>query len=260
MVLHEGHKKVLKAFNILLFVLLYSWILTGCGSSGSNEGSDNEQPTEEADLEQETETEIEEPDISSRYSKLSADGSALPDYAILGACVEDHETGLFWEVKNLDSTSIHYAYWDYSYLTPDNSNIPESFDFGLCLNSISSSDGVYCSVQSHIDNLNAIEYCGYSDWRLPTLSELVSLIKCDADNNQVSTTDCTDPTLDPTIDSDYFPDIGKYVVYSDTWSFEASADDTLSSHWVVTFESGRQVRVSSYTALGVRAVRSTPIE
>ncbi|MFV1872091.1 MAG: DUF1566 domain-containing protein [Oleiphilus sp.] len=253
---------MLKALKISLLVLLFSGFLTACGSSGGgNEGGDNEQSTnEETESEQDTETETEEPHISSRYSKLSADGSVLPDYAILGACVEDHETELFWEVKNLDSTSIHYAYWDYSYLTPDNSNIPESFDFGLCLNSISSSDGVYCSVQSHIDNLNAIEYCGFSDWRLPSLSELISLIKCDADNNQVSTTGCTDPTIDPTIDSDFFPDVGKYVFYSDTWSFEASADDTLSSHWVVTFESGRQVRVSSYTALGVRAVRSASIE
>ena len=91
---------------------------------------------------------------------------------------------------------------------------------------------------------SALHYCedlsraGYSDWRLPTIKELASIVDLSR---------CY-----PAIDTNYFP----YTESSDYWSSTTDAFYT-SDAWVVYFSSGWESRNRKYHTYNyVRAVRS----
>ena len=73
------------------------------------------------------------------FTKLSATGEALPNDATEFSCVRDNHTGLVWETKVNDETSIHHYEWQYSYTTADSAPQLVKDEFGLgreedCLN------------------------------------------------------------------------------------------------------------------------------
>ena len=80
----------------------------------------------------------------SKYTKLDEKGQELPMTAEKWAMVRDNSTGLTWEVKTTDG-SIH-----------DKENV---YDW----------DGAH---NTFINGLNAMQFGGFSDWRLPTTDEL----------------------------------------------------------------------------------------
>ena len=102
------------------------------------------------------------------YTKLDAQGDELPDDAEEWAMVRDNVTGLIWEVKTTDG-SIH-----------DKENTCPWTDF---------SDGQ----NEFTAELNAMGFGGFSDWRIPTIRELVSIVDYDQFN--------------PAINTSYFPNI-----------------------------------------------------
>ncbi|MBI4829971.1 MAG: DUF1566 domain-containing protein [Candidatus Lindowbacteria bacterium] len=60
----------------------------------------------------------------------------------------------------------------------------------------------YAEAQTYVNALNTQHYCGYSDWRLPTIKELYSLIDFRGTDPPPERTDITG--LVPFIDTDYF--------------------------------------------------------
>lgn len=60
----------------------------------------------------------------------------------------------------------------------------------------------YAEAQTYLNTLNAQNYGGYSDWRLPTIKELYSLIDFRGTDPPPEGTDTTGPV--PFIDTDYF--------------------------------------------------------
>lgn len=113
------------------------------------------------------------------YTKLDASGNELPDSADVWAMVRDNVTGLIWENKTNDG-SIHQ--WDNIY------SLVKSY----C-------EGEDCILQTNVPDfiaeLNTSHFGGFSDWRLPTLKELASII--DSGLN---------PGYDnPSINQSYFP-------------------------------------------------------
>jgi uncharacterized repeat protein (TIGR02543 family) len=126
--------------------------------------------------------------------------------------VQDNVTGLIWEVKT-DDGSVHDK--DNTYTWDDAQNV-------------------------FIAELNSANFGGYSDWRLPTIKELASLVNLGKSN--------------PTIDDDYFPNTGMMC----TWSMTPYAHRTdmardacynnghITGHYKTDTRDARAVR-SSYS-------------
>ena len=144
------------------------------------------------------------------YTKLDGNGNPLSDDAPSWVMVRDNVTGLIWENKT-DDGSIH-----------DKDNIYTWHD----------AQAVFTS------SLNNDNFGGHSDWRLPTVKELSSIV------------DSSIPWPDPTINTIYFPN----TQLSHYWSSTNLAYNP-NYAWFVYFGSGY---VSTYNKSGyyyVRAVR-----
>jgi len=119
------------------------------------------------------------------YTKLGHGGVELPDSATIAngwIMTRDNVTGLIWEIKTDDGT-IHdkdniYTWCDHN---PETNGGYE----GSC------GDGT--DTEDFVNALNSANFGGYSDWRLPTVKELSTLV-----NSGV-------PSSGPTIDTTYFP-------------------------------------------------------
>ena len=93
------------------------------------------------------------------YTKLDENGQPLPDSAVSWTMVRDNMTGLIWESKDIRNGSPNYT-------NPhDPDNIYHWYDgvSGTPGNGTTTFDTQY-----FINQLNAEQYGGYDDWRLPT--------------------------------------------------------------------------------------------
>jgi hypothetical protein len=142
------------------------------------------------------------------YTKLDSLGNTLPDTATSWVMVRDSVTGLIWEVKT-DDGSIHDKDNKYTW-----QNAQDVF----------------------IKELNDTVFGGFSDWRIPNLKELASIVNSGRYN--------------PAINTDYFPN----TMSSNYWS-----STTVASHpglaWRVGFSNGDVYYGIKSLALYVRAVR-----
>jgi len=96
--------------------------------------------------------------------------------------------------------------------------------------------GTAVSWQAAIDSCEALSLDGFSDWRLPNLNELISLV----DYGTYS------PSIDPTF---------QYTVSNGYWSSTTHANFA-SYAWGVNFSSGIQGSSSKSTSPYVRCVRA----
>ncbi len=166
------------------------------------------------------------------YTKLDNDGAPLSDAATRWAMVRDDKTGLIWEAKhNMDGVS-HYEDpddADNTYTWYDSTPQTNGGGAGTPGNSNT-------NTETFIKALNKMRLGGYSDWRLPTIQELVGLVKAGAKN--------------PSINTVYFPN----TVPAWYWS---SSTSVLYPHQAlgVGFRYGRDSYNFKYLYGYVRAVR-----
>lgn len=117
------------------------------------------------------------------YTKISGDGSELPDDAELGPglddwrCTRDNQTNLIWEVKlNMPSSLSHFAH-RFTWYSPDVSshggNPGVIGPTHLCNEILEG-----CSTYDLVQTINMPEngLCGAHDWRVPRRRELQSLL------------------------------------------------------------------------------------
>jgi Protein of unknown function (DUF1566) len=124
------------------------------------------------------------------YSKIANNGTVLPASATLGsaptdwACTRDNVTGLIWEVKTTSGLrSQSYTYTWFMTASPDGNN-------GTATGGTCNTAG-RCDTEKFVADVNAGSLCGYTDWRMPKMKELVGI----ADSGR------SNPAIDPT----YFP-------------------------------------------------------
>ena len=145
-------------------------------------------------------------------------------------CVQDNITGLMWEVKVNDSSSL------YNYTWYETDNIKNGGSIGKENGGICSLNK--CDTSNYIKKLNEIGYCGYKDWRLPTYSELLSIVNFDKNT--------------PSIDTEYFP----YTKGIKNYYWTASPiSQQIDLVWIVDFNSGEVLSARKSEKLYVRLVR-----
>lgn len=115
------------------------------------------------------------------FIKLDARGEALGNQAAKWqdggnerdgsnwSCVLDARTGLMWEVKKTATDHFRYGGNTYSWFDEDLAGIAQgTADAGDCNHDA-------CDTAGFIKAVNESALCGYQDWRLPTVTEFLSI-------------------------------------------------------------------------------------
>ncbi|MEI6747292.1 MAG: DUF1566 domain-containing protein [Methylococcaceae bacterium] len=160
------------------------------------------------------------------YTKIANDGSTLPNSAVLGtaptdwACTKDNKTGLIWEVKTTDG-GLRDKDKTYTNYTADYPKCDDSIwgINGFCnAGGYTSRYGDSTNTDGFVTAVNSQSLCGKKDWRLPTVDELLGIVKFGATN--------------PSIDTTYFPEI------KDNYWFWSSSSSHSFTAWSVGFDYG----------------------
>jgi hypothetical protein len=104
------------------------------------------------------------------FVKISATGAELPANAPSWNCVKDKVTGLMWEVKT-DDGGLHDKDWRYTWYQPDaskNGGFSGYQNGGSCV-------GSGCDTDAYTLAVNTAGWCGFKDWRMPTVDELLGI-------------------------------------------------------------------------------------
>ena len=168
----------------------------------------------------------------SDYTKLDARGNKLPSSARSWACVLDNRSGLIWEVKTDDGGArdkdneyrwggkgVSEVALGWVENSPGN-KYPESRWDG--------SGDRYDDWNKLVTAANSEQLCGFSDWRVPDLYELASLVRCRGGSYQNLDAGCSGSYQQPTIDTKYFPNTQS----SRYWSASPYADSSGYAWWL----------------------------
>lgn len=175
------------------------------------------------------------------FGKVANNGAPLPDSAALGpapsdwACTRHGPSGLVFEVKLaaaglLRSAANTYSWRDTS--SARNGGVEGAVNGGLC-------SGSGCDTQAYIAAVNSAALCGYSNWRLPTRSELQILLTLEGQG-----------TGSPVAVPAYFPSMRADGYWTGS-NFAANPE----AAWVVQFDTGQTRWQPKARALHVLLVR-----
>jgi Protein of unknown function (DUF1566) len=168
------------------------------------------------------------------YTKLDGSGNPLPDSATSWVTVKDNVTGLVWETKTNQDGKTDYN-------NPhDADNTYTWFDNNPATNGGYSGPLNEWNTEGFIRALNAANYGGYSDWRLPTVKEL----------SKIANFSISPYAGKPAINAGYFLN----TAASWYWSSTASSSNTKNA-WFVDFSYGSDFIFDKDVACYARAVR-----
>lgn len=180
------------------------------------------------------------------FMKVSNNGDDLRPGAAIGpgpddwACTRDNLTGRLWEIKTNDEGIRHFT-WSYNWYDPDDSrNGGDPGEYGGY--ALSCNFTLECNTYAYIQYVNSIEMCGRSDWRLPTLDELIGIVNFGSSYPPGA------------IDISYFPDGG----YSGAWTSDTAHEPDRDQAWAVNFDDGHQEAAPKGGLMPIRVVSAEP--
>ena len=194
----------------------------------------------------------------SDYTKLDARGNKLPSSARSWSCVLDNRSGLIWEVKT-DDGGARDKDNKYRWGGKGVSDVALGDYKGSNKRSKSRWNGSgdrYDDWNKLVDAANSEQLCGFSDWRVPDLYQLASLVRCRGGSYKNLDAGCSGSYQRPTIDTDYFPNA------QSSWFWSSSPNASAGGNaWGVGFGSGGDGYDGSNRRSNskyVRLVRSRP--
>lgn len=146
------------------------------------------------------------------------------------ACNQDNVTGLMWEVKTNDG-GLRDTGKGYNWYNSDDATNGGDAGFDSADNCL-----VFCDTEDYVGAVNSATLCGYSDWRMPSQGELLSIVDYS--------------TRGPAIDSSWFPNT-RAVSY---WSSIPDAGNAVIA-LAVDFSDGGISHPDKTTGFSVRLVR-----
>lgn len=176
------------------------------------------------------------------YTKIANNGGGLEPSGLLGAaptdwaCTRDNVTGLTWEIKTSGPGSLRFSGHTYTWYNPDdasNGGFEGYRGGGTCAGTL---PGNFCNTRAYLDAVNGTAMCSYTDWRLPTLRELRTLVNADGSI--------------PAIDATLFPG----AVPTPSWTAVPQASD-VSNAWYVDFADGEGNVEDKSRSNAIRLVR-----
>ena len=191
----------------------------------------------------------------SDYTKLDARGNKLPSSARSWACVLDNRSGLIWEVKTDDGGARDkdnkYRWGGKGVSDVALANYDGNDESKRKQSRWNGSGKRYDDWNKLVDSANSEQLCGFSDWRVPDLYELASLVRCRGGSYQNLDAGCDGSYQRPTIDTEYFPNAQS----SWYWSASPVANDSLNA-WQLYFYYGYDYDDVRNYDYHVRLVRS----
>lgn len=186
-------------------------------------------------------------------------------------CAVDDSTGLMWELKvdigGVPPDPAHFYETGYHwYNTLGHTNGDDEGSVGIvgdgsaCLGALEGPKAISvisqkqedqgCYTQRYVDFMNAIQLCGRSNWRLPSLPELMTIVRFD-ESGVPAYTNPVKPYA--TVDNTVFG-------YTQARPFWTSTPSPVfkSKAWAVDFASGRAELLDKVEAYAVRLVSSGP--
>lgn len=102
-----------------------------------------------------------------QFVKIGFNGRTLPDSALKWSCARDIDTGLLWEIKLFDA-GVSDVEHRYSWYDPTKT-VSGFKNNGECY-------GIECDTDAYTREINRIGLCDSTLWRVPTFSELETLL------------------------------------------------------------------------------------
>lgn len=164
------------------------------------------------------------------YRKVSSKGKILDASAKSWDCTLDEVTGLLWEVKkDMDgiygNRGLHDGDDLFTWYNPNvttNGGLLGDWnsESKQCAGYQAGQFSTFCNMEEFAVRANQQGLCGFKDWRVPTLTELVTLVHYGRSN--------------PSIDTGYFPHMDRELLF---WSNtpSASAQDAV---WALSLQYG----------------------
>ncbi|MDF2152678.1 DUF1566 domain-containing protein [Vibrio sp. CAU 1672] len=107
-----------------------------------------------------------------KFVKLDAQGAILAADATQWACTLDERTGLVWENKSGEASSVQHK--DRTFVFESATFKPYYEDLQV-VGCVEAGDGI-CSTSQYAEHMNQQSLCGITDWRLPTYQEFYDLL------------------------------------------------------------------------------------
>lgn len=115
--------------------------------------------------------------FAQRYRKIGADGTVLDIDALKWSCVLDTHTQLVWEVKTNDD-DLHNKNKTYRWGGRGTSSTGFNYRDDNPHVAWDGSGWRFNDWDALVDGSNREKLCGYSEWRVPNVFELTSLVDC----------------------------------------------------------------------------------